>query len=153
MTRVKVLLEFDEMILGDDWFNKANLKQLLYTDTKTHDNLLEIIGYESNMKKQVADIVWSTIGNKLIVSDGYQWRKESALLILEKQTTFHGVKFNKNGLPNHVSLTENYEFMRLVDSFAQKNNIRYNGDLLFHTAKYIIARFELFAPLFNRKTI
>lgn len=44
--KVKVILEFDENQLGEKWMNIDNLKSLLYSETKTKDDLLKIESYE-----------------------------------------------------------------------------------------------------------
>lgn len=44
--KIKVILEFDEKDLGQEWFNVDNLKLLLYSKAKTSTNLLKIVTYE-----------------------------------------------------------------------------------------------------------
>jgi len=46
MIQIKVILEFDQELLGEKWMNPDNLDLLLYTDAETHRNLFKVVSYE-----------------------------------------------------------------------------------------------------------
>ena len=48
MKQIIAVLEFDEEELGPQWLNHDNLKALLYSETKTKEELLKVVEYQEH---------------------------------------------------------------------------------------------------------